>query len=178
MDPYLIDASDPEVIRINRRQKIWRLSAAVGDHNTGSLLEPTQRQRGPTWLAMNLARLYSPSKVRSANGLNDVLRMVEDMLGDEQKCRRLLEARDDEAQKCLDTLQLIKLADGPNIDDNLRSSILKMMLHLSKHSGLCPNFLFIRNVKKIGAYPVGGGRFGDVWKGKIGEQLVCLKVVK
>ncbi|KAL0566778.1 hypothetical protein V5O48_015224 [Marasmius crinis-equi] len=127
---------------------------------------------------MNLARLYSPSKVRSANGLNDVLRMVEDMLGDEQKCRRLLEARDDEAQKCLDTLQLIKLADGPNIDDNLRSSILKMMLHLSKHSGLCPNFLFIRNVKKIGAFPVGGGRFGDVWKGKIGEQLVCLKVVK
>ncbi|KAL0567880.1 hypothetical protein V5O48_014114 [Marasmius crinis-equi] len=124
--------------------------------------------------------VYSPLQVRSAaDGLDDVLRMVEDVLSDEQKCRRFLEVRGDEAQKCLDTLQLVdKLADGPNITDKLRSSILKMMLHLSKRSGLCPNCLIIKNVKKLGEFPVGGGGFGDVWKGKIGEQLVCLKVVK
>ncbi|KAL0566780.1 hypothetical protein V5O48_015226, partial [Marasmius crinis-equi] len=114
--------------------------------------------------------------VRSVDGLENILRMVEDMLSDEQECRRLLEVRGDEAQKCLDTLQL--LADGPNISTLLRSSILKMMLHLSKRSRLCLNCLIIKNVKRLGEYPVGGGGFGDVWKGEIGEQMVCLKVVK
>ncbi|KAL0572718.1 Rho guanine nucleotide exchange factor [Marasmius crinis-equi] len=125
---------------------------------------------------MSFARLYNPLRVRSTDVLDDVLRMVEDVLSDEQECKRLLEVRGDEAQKCLDALQL--LADGPNVAGKLRSSILKMMLHLSKRSGLCPKCLIIKNVKKLGAFPVGGGGFGDVWKGKIEEQLVCLKVVK
>ncbi|KAL0570533.1 Rho guanine nucleotide exchange factor [Marasmius crinis-equi] len=125
---------------------------------------------------MNLARRYSPFRVRPTDGLDGALRMVEDMLSDERKCRELLEVRGDEAQNCLDALQL--LADSRNVAANLRSSILKMMLHLSKRSGLCPNCLIIKNVKKLGAFPVGGGGFGDVWKGKIREQLVCLKVVK
>ncbi|KAF9255260.1 hypothetical protein L218DRAFT_1036273 [Marasmius fiardii PR-910] len=52
------------------------------------------------------------------------------------------------------------------------------MLHLSKQSGLFPQCLTIKNVEKLGDYPVGGGSFGDVWRGKIGEQIVGLKVVK
>ncbi|KAL0570532.1 Receptor-interacting serine/threonine-protein kinase 1 [Marasmius crinis-equi] len=125
---------------------------------------------------MNFSRLYSSFRVRSTDDLDSILRMVEDMLSDEQRCKKLLEVKGDDAQKCLDTLQL--LANEPNIAPNVRSSMLKMMLHLSKRSGLCPNCLNIKNVKKVGAFPVGGGGFGDVWKGKIGEQLVCLKVVK
>ncbi|KAJ8077745.1 hypothetical protein PM082_002178 [Marasmius tenuissimus] len=53
-----------------------------------------------------------------------------------------------------------------------------MILRLSKRSGLCPTSLVIKNVKKQGRR-VGWGAFGDVWKGKIGEDtLVCLKVVR
>ena len=52
------------------------------------------------------------------------------------------------------------------------------MLHLSKSSGLCPKCLHIENARKLGKYPVGGGSFGDVWKGEIDETLVCLKVVR
>ena len=52
------------------------------------------------------------------------------------------------------------------------------MLRLSKSSGMFPKCLHIKNVKKLGNYPVGGGGFGDVWKGEIDGQLVCLKVVK
>ncbi|KAF9257434.1 kinase-like protein [Marasmius fiardii PR-910] len=52
------------------------------------------------------------------------------------------------------------------------------MLRLSKRSGLCPQCLMVKNVKRLGDFPVSGGGFGDVWKGKIGEQVVCLKVVK
>ncbi|KAL0573288.1 hypothetical protein V5O48_008671 [Marasmius crinis-equi] len=71
-----------------------------------------------------------------------------------------------------------QLADSPDTEDKLRSSILRMMLRLSKKSGLCPKCLVIKNVKKLGEHPVGGGGFGDVWKGKIDGQVVCLKVVK
>ncbi|KAG7090229.1 hypothetical protein E1B28_011829 [Marasmius oreades] len=54
-----------------------------------------------------------------------------------------------------------------------------MMLRLSKRSGLCPRCLMIENVEKLGNFPVGGGTFGDVWRGKIGKRtFVCLKVVK
>ncbi|KAL0568702.1 Rho guanine nucleotide exchange factor [Marasmius crinis-equi] len=38
------------------------------------------------------------------------------------------------------------------------------------------------NVRKLGEHPVGGGGFGDVWKGTLGYSetapIVCLKVVK
>ncbi|KAF9253975.1 hypothetical protein L218DRAFT_887452, partial [Marasmius fiardii PR-910] len=60
----------------------------------------------------------------------------------------------------------------------LQISILKTMLRLSKRSGLCPQCLIIKNVEKLEDYPVGGDGFGDVRKGKIGEQTVCLKIVK
>ncbi|KAF9254230.1 kinase-like protein [Marasmius fiardii PR-910] len=52
------------------------------------------------------------------------------------------------------------------------------MIRLSRKSNLHPQCLTIRDVEKLGNYPVGGGAFGDVWKGKIGQQLVCLKVIR
>ncbi|KAF9256483.1 kinase-like protein, partial [Marasmius fiardii PR-910] len=60
------------------------------------------------------------------------------------------------------------------------SSILTVMLRLSKKSGLYPQCLSVRNVKKLGKYPVAHGGFGDVWKGIIGEsnEPVCVKTVK
>ncbi|KAF9256320.1 kinase-like protein, partial [Marasmius fiardii PR-910] len=60
------------------------------------------------------------------------------------------------------------------------SSILAIMLRLSKKSGLHSRCLTIQNVRKLGHYPVASGGFGDVWKGVIGNssESVCLKVVK
>ncbi|KAK1228990.1 hypothetical protein PQX77_007965 [Marasmius sp. AFHP31] len=125
---------------------------------------------------MNFSRLYSSLKSRSPEGLDDVRVIVQAVINDREQYKRVLEARGDEAQQCLDALQV--LAESDNVDFKLRSSILRMMLHLSKRSGLCPNCLNIKNVKRVGDYPVGGGGFGDVWKGKIDDQVVCLKMVK
>ncbi|KAF9259830.1 kinase-like protein [Marasmius fiardii PR-910] len=36
----------------------------------------------------------------------------------------------------------------------------------------------IQDVEKVGDYAVGGGTFADVWKGKVREVTVCLKVVR
>ncbi|KAF9256239.1 hypothetical protein L218DRAFT_1007590 [Marasmius fiardii PR-910] len=38
--------------------------------------------------------------------------------------------------------------------------------------------LMIENVKKLGDHPVCGGGFGDVWKGKIGEQVLLKEYVQ
>ncbi|KAJ8077777.1 hypothetical protein PM082_002210 [Marasmius tenuissimus] len=108
-------------------------------------------------------------------GLGDAQRMVEHALNDENQYKQIIETKGDDAQRWLDMLQVI--AEQPTITSKLHSSILKMTLRLSKRSGRCPTCFVIENVEKQGRR-VGGGGFGDVWKGKIGEDIVCLKVVK
>ncbi|KAF9257432.1 kinase-like protein [Marasmius fiardii PR-910] len=120
-----------------------------------------------------LTKLYDS---RKPGNLDGVRRVVEDVLQNERQSKYLLESKGKDAQLWLDALQV--MAELPDITSKTRSSILKLMLHLSKRSGLCPQCLMVNNVKRLGDFPVGGGGFGDVWKGKIGEQIVCLKVVK
>ncbi|KAF9255048.1 kinase-like protein, partial [Marasmius fiardii PR-910] len=57
----------------------------------------------------------------------------------------------------------------------LRSSILGLMFHLSKRPGLNPPSLIIENMD-LGDRPVNYGGFGVLWKGKIGEQYLGLKI--
>ncbi|KAL0064041.1 Rho guanine nucleotide exchange factor [Marasmius tenuissimus] len=109
--------------------------------------------------------------------LEDAQQMVQDILTDEHKYRKILEARGDDAQSCLDLLQV--LTERSNIQTTqFQSPTIKMMLRLSQQSGLCPKCFVVKNVKKLGKFPVASGGFGDVWKGENGKQMVCLKVVK
>ncbi|KAK1216574.1 hypothetical protein PQX77_020790 [Marasmius sp. AFHP31] len=113
---------------------------------------------------------------RDARGLvGGAQRMVREALEDKAQYEQIIKTTGDKAQKWLNMLQLI--AEQPTITPKRRYSILKMTLRLSKHSGRCPTCLVIENVEKQGKR-VGGGGFGDVWKGKIGEDIVCLKVIK
>ncbi|KAF9257429.1 kinase-like protein [Marasmius fiardii PR-910] len=122
------------------------------------------------------SKIRDPQTSLKPANLDGIRRIVEDVLDNEQQSRNLLETKGEDAQLWLDALQA--LAELPVIPTKLRSSILKTMLHLSRRSGLYPQCFIISNVKKLGAYPVSGGGFGDVWKGTIGDQIVCLKVVK
>ncbi|KAF9263062.1 kinase-like protein [Marasmius fiardii PR-910] len=105
-----------------------------------------------------------------------VLRLVQAIVDDEKQRKQLLGTSGDIAQEWLDLFQL--LAEYPNVPKALRSSIFSLMIRLSRNSGLYPQCLAIRGVEKLGKYPVGGGAFGDVWQGKVGEQLVCLKMIR
>ncbi|KAJ8077726.1 hypothetical protein PM082_002159 [Marasmius tenuissimus] len=126
----------------------------------------------------------------------ETLHQIHAFFEDPQKCRKVLETQDDEAQRWLDLLQMVgietafgqefllnvilmsQLFDYPGIASQSRSTIHKLMLRLSKGSGLCPKCLKINNVEKLGKAPIAAGGFGDVWKGKIADQLVCLKVAR
>ncbi|KAL0057350.1 hypothetical protein AAF712_016016, partial [Marasmius tenuissimus] len=95
---------------------------------------------------------------------------------DEPKCRKVLQMKGDRAQRWLDLLQA--LMDNSRYPRQTRSNIFKVMLHLSKNSGMYPECLTIKNVEKLGEHPVAGGGFGDVWKGRVADQTVCLKIVR
>ncbi|KAF9258864.1 kinase-like protein [Marasmius fiardii PR-910] len=108
--------------------------------------------------------------------IDEICSIVQTVIADDGQRNQLLKAEREDAQIWLDSLQVA--GESPKIASHDRSSIFKITLKLSKRSGLCPEFLMIKNVKKIGESPIGGGGFGDVWKGKIEEQTVCLKVIR
>ncbi|KAF9255401.1 kinase-like protein [Marasmius fiardii PR-910] len=110
--------------------------------------------------------------------LEDMCRLLEGVLNDEQRAKRLLAAmrEGNDTQLWLDTLQV--LTKLPGILTGLRSSILKIMLRLSKKLDLFPKCLTIMHVEPLGNRPVKYGGFGILWKGKIGEQVFGLKVMK
>ncbi|KAL0565408.1 hypothetical protein V5O48_016616, partial [Marasmius crinis-equi] len=85
---------------------------------------------------------------------DDVKRELDNLqriLTDPTERESLLELKGDEAQRELDMLQLV-------------------MFRLSKNSGRAPRCLIIQNIKRCGDRAFGGGGFGDVWKGEIGES--------
>ncbi|ESK84818.1 Dbl domain-containing protein [Moniliophthora roreri MCA 2997] len=116
------------------------------------------------------------SMARDIMCLEKQLRRIEVVFEDERAYRELLKQKGNLAQSLLDLLQL--LIDFPGTPPHLRTSICSTMLRLSRKQLLHPRCLSIHNVSVIGRYPVAGGGFGDIWKGALGSQVVCLKVVK
>ncbi|KAL0060008.1 mitogen-activated protein kinase kinase kinase [Marasmius tenuissimus] len=127
-----------------------------------------------------LERLLKNSSAMESEDMKELVKGLRVAVEDEEQRREVLEKKGEDAQHWLDVLQL--LADSPDTSSPLRSTILTIMVRLSKNSGHFPKCLVIKNVKKQGEHPVGGGGFGDVWKGTIDHagstQTVCLKVVK
>lgn len=56
----------------------------------------------------------------------------------------------------------------------------KILFALAKLRGIVPSSLFVTGIYKTGKYPVAGGGFADVWKGKIlGYSIdVALKILR
>ncbi|KAG7098236.1 hypothetical protein E1B28_000200 [Marasmius oreades] len=106
---------------------------------------------------------------------DEIIRIVTDVQNHEQR-NQLFRKRGQDAQIWLNSLQAA--AELPEISTELRSSIFKIMLKLSKHSDVTPECLNIKNVTREGEHPIGAGGFGDVWKGKVRQTIVCLKVVR
>ncbi|KAF9255397.1 kinase-like protein [Marasmius fiardii PR-910] len=110
--------------------------------------------------------------------LEAISHLLETVLKDGQRANELLRSivEGEDAQLWLDTLQV--LAKLPGNPTELRSSMLKMMLHFPKKSDLFPKCFIIENVEKVEEYPVAEGGFGYLWHGKIGQRELGLKVTK
>ncbi|KAJ8076276.1 hypothetical protein PM082_000695 [Marasmius tenuissimus] len=99
-----------------------------------------------------------------------------DIMSDGQRQNGILRATGEEAQEWLDLMQL--LVEYPETPKSLRSCMLKMMIRLSRTTGLHPKCLTIQNVERIGRHPISGGAFADIWKGKMGGSVVCMKILR
>ncbi|KAK1230558.1 hypothetical protein PQX77_006358 [Marasmius sp. AFHP31] len=104
------------------------------------------------------------------------IRRLEHVYRSKPKCRALDSRRGQGAEKSLDLLQL--LIDHPDLSDHLRSKICSTMLHISKKTGFHPKCLVIENVEVVEKHPVDGGGYADMWKGRLGKSLVCLKILR
>ncbi|KAK1227386.1 Rho guanine nucleotide exchange factor [Marasmius sp. AFHP31] len=128
---------------------------------------------------------------------NDVMLRIQAFFGCVQRCQKVTRTQGEEAQRWLDLMQAVspgllyvtiylqsdrlpsKLLDHiSGLPEQSRSMIFHVILGLSKRSGLYPRCLTLENVDKLGEHPVAGGGFGDVWKGRVADQSVCLKVVR
>ncbi|ESK95384.1 hypothetical protein Moror_3822 [Moniliophthora roreri MCA 2997] len=105
-----------------------------------------------------------------------VLDFVDDILQDREEYQALLNVEATLAQSLLDLFQILSLR--ADLTPRRRASILKAMLRLSKCSGLCPSLLAVDGFEKDGGEPVASGGFCDIWKGRVGTEAVCLKIVR
>jgi hypothetical protein len=55
--------------------------------------------------------------------------------------------------------------------------IFKAILGLSRESGLHPRCCALPRLRKIGQQVTGGG-YGDIWRGLVGGQCVCVKIMR
>ncbi|KAL0066403.1 Rho guanine nucleotide exchange factor [Marasmius tenuissimus] len=97
------------------------------------------------------------------------------LLEDREQYDDVVGLEGDEAQDVLDQWQRLSEC---TTDADLRSNIVKASIQLSDYSGLSPHCLQIDGVEDLGDGPVEYGGFADIWKGRIGDVKVAVKVVR
>ena len=60
---------------------------------------------------MNFSRLYTSLRSRAPEGLDEMRVVVQAVINDREQYKRVLEVRGDEAQQCLDALQVVSSYD-------------------------------------------------------------------
>ncbi|KAF8055785.1 kinase-like domain-containing protein [Lyophyllum atratum] len=89
--------------------------------------------------------------------------------------KKLLSSRDSDAQQLLDLFQW--LLDAPAVDSVIRRSLIVAMQRLSRKTGLYPACYSLQGVE-YGGDPVAAGSYADIYKGTMGDQPVCMKVIR
>ncbi|KAF7377580.1 Protein kinase domain-containing protein [Mycena sanguinolenta] len=88
--------------------------------------------------------------------------------------KQFLTCRGADAQQLLDLLQdLLDLNSFPAV----KPSISNALLRLSRCSGLHPRCFVLSGLQRLGQQVSGGG-FGDIWKGSVRGQNVCVKIMR
>ncbi|KAJ6466793.1 kinase-like domain-containing protein [Mycena sanguinolenta] len=96
-------------------------------------------------------------------------------LRDPESYKKFLACRGIEAERLLDLLQDLLDLDSFSA---IKPSIFQALRRLSRSSGLHPRCFVLPGLQRLGQQPVTGGGFGDIWKGLVCGQNVCVKVMR
>ncbi|KAK1230422.1 Rho guanine nucleotide exchange factor [Marasmius sp. AFHP31] len=165
-----VKTKDGHALDANKKSTIITISLSSQHHRTTNEVETDTEV-----IQIEDTKSMGSAKAKRAD---EELHQIKAFLEDAEKCRKVVEKEGDEAQRWLDFLQTLMGSDYDRLPRQSKSTMFKVMLRLSKKSGMFPRCLRINNVERLGSHPVAGGGFGDVWKGKIAGETVCLKVVK
>ncbi|KAJ7810943.1 kinase-like domain-containing protein [Mycena olivaceomarginata] len=95
-------------------------------------------------------------------------------LRNQESYKEVLSSRGTDAQQLLDLLQDLLDLEGFSV---VKPSIFEALLRLSRASGLHPQCLPLLGLQKVGQQ-LAGGAFGDIWKGLVRGQSVCVKIMR
>lgn len=105
--------------------------------------------------------------------------------------QQLLNAPDDELKALVDVMQEVCVSSTENFQNQLMElrqstsstyrlteTVESILYNVARKRGILPSSYYISDVLRIGAHPVGGGSFSDVYKGEIQGKPVALKVLR
>ncbi|KAF5349262.1 hypothetical protein D9756_009439 [Leucocoprinus leucothites] len=99
------------------------------------------------------------------------------IIRDEEELHKLLHHDDKaEAQSVIDLIQ--HLLSFPQICEISRSELLSVLLRVCTATGLYPRTFRLAHDPQVNKEPITCGYFGDILRGYVQEQCVCVKVVK
>jgi hypothetical protein len=64
------------------------------------------------------------------------------------------------------------------LDPSLKRFHTAALIKLSCTSGLYPECMTLKGIKLVGNSALDGGGFGNIWKGLLGGQEICIKVLR
>ncbi|KAJ7875985.1 kinase-like domain-containing protein [Mycena leptocephala] len=95
-------------------------------------------------------------------------------LQDRKSYNQFLTYRGGDAQTLVDLLQDFLDLDSFSV---VKPLISKALWRLCRHSGLHPRCFSLTELQTVGQQVAGGG-FGDIWKGLVRGQTVCVKIMR
>ncbi|KAG5335134.1 hypothetical protein C0989_002325 [Termitomyces sp. Mn162] len=122
----------------------------------------------------DLRRSFSPPRTQTKT-VDGFITQLHHVLNDHQLYRQLVHSESSDAQALLDTFQ--SLLDTPDLDAQLRRSLIIATRRLSERSKLYPVCYTLKDITQIDTDPVAAGGFGDIYKAEFEGQTVCLKVI-
>ncbi|KAF9469363.1 kinase-like domain-containing protein [Collybia nuda] len=88
-----------------------------------------------------------------------------------------LRPEDVNMQSILDDLQMLLDHSIPEAS-GLREAILSTLLRISRRTNIYPSNFSLTHITLEGEQPVAHGSFGEIYKGRLRDRTVCLKVLK
>ncbi|KAG5353081.1 hypothetical protein C0989_010463 [Termitomyces sp. Mn162] len=110
------------------------------------------------------------------NDSSQLITQLRCVLTEPQLYQQLVCFKGSDAQALLDTFQL--LLDTPQLDTQLRRSLVAATQRLSRKSGRYPICYELKGVKQVETEPTAAGGFADIYKAVFEGQVVCLKVIR